>query len=107
MSNNISKVAELNERQLHAVASMEVGKAAVLFTTPLCGTCKVALTMLEIVAKTGVPYRLYRANINFTPYFRELWQIKSIPALVLIENGKLVDIVYAIHSVSSLYERLT
>jgi len=107
MTNNISKVSELNENQLHAVANMEVGKAAVLFTTPLCGTCKVALAMLEIVAETGVPYRLYRANINFTPYFRELWQIKSIPALVLLEHGQLVDIVYAIHSVSTLYERLT
>lgn len=107
MTNHISKINELNEKQLHAVASMDVGKAAILFTTPLCGTCKVALTMLDIVAEAGVPYHLYRANINFTPHFRELWQIKSIPALVLLEHGQLVDIVYAIHSVSSLYERLS
>jgi len=107
MTSNISKINELNEKQLHSIANMDVGRAAVLFTTPLCGTCKVALTMLKIVAETGVPYRLYRANINFTPYFREHWQIKSIPALVLLEHGQLVDTVYAIHSVSSLYERLT
>src|SRR5690606_16050519 len=107
MSKNISSIDELNEQQLLSIAEMEVGKAAILFTTPLSGTRKVASTMLEIVAETGVPYRLYRANINFTPHFRQLWQIKSIPALAIIEHGQLVDMVYALHSVSAIYEKLT
>ena len=99
-------ITELTEDQLHQMASIEIGRVAILFTSPFCGTCKVALTMLQIVQAVGVPYSLYQANINYTPYFRELWQLRSIPALVLIHNGKLIDIVYAIQSVDSLYAKL-
>lgn len=99
-------ITELTEQELHQVASIEIGRVAILFTSPFCGTCKVALTMLKIVQAVGVPYSLYEANINYTPYFRELWQLRSIPALVLIHNGKVIDIVYAIQSVDSLYEKL-
>ncbi|MFC6334562.1 thioredoxin family protein [Paenibacillus septentrionalis] len=99
-------IDDINEKQIHTVANMEVGRAAILFITPLCGTCKVALNMLNIVAATGVSYHVYQANINFTPYFRELWQIKSVPALAIIENGQLKEMVYAMQSVSTLYDRL-
>lgn len=107
MNTKQSKITELNEKQLHTLANIDIGKAAVLFTTPFCGTCKVALKMLEIVAETNVPYHLYQANINFTPFFREHWQIKSIPALVIIENGSIAKTIYAMRSVADLYEQLT
>jgi len=101
------KIEELDEAELHRVANMQVGKAAVLFTTPFCGTCKVAMKMLEIVAATNnVSYRLYTTNINFTPYFRQHWQIKSVPALAIIENGSLVKMIFAMGSVSELYAHL-
>lgn len=103
---NESKLTELNEKQLHELANMQVGKAAILFTTPFCGTCKVARKMLGIVAETNVPYHLYEANINFTPFYRQHWQIKSIPALLVLENGALTKTIYAMGSVSELYEQL-
>ena len=97
----------INEQQLHTIAQMEIGNAAILFTSPLCGTCKVAERMLEIVAHLGVPAQLYKANINFTPYFREQWQIRSIPALILIKNGKVIEQIYAMNSVDFVYTKLT
>ena len=106
MNRNRKNITELTEKQLYELAHMQVGKAAVLFTSPFCGTCKVAIKMLEVVAETNISYQLYGANINFTPFFREKWQIKSIPALVLIENGSIVKTVYAMGSVSDLYKQL-
>lgn len=106
MSDQQVKIEELEEADLHRIANMQVGKAAILFTTPLCGTCKVAGKMLEIVAAANVSYRLYTTNINFTPYFRQHWQIKSVPALAILEHGSLTNIIYAMGSVSDLYEQL-
>lgn len=102
----MSTILEITEEQLQQISLMEIGKAAILFTSPFCGTCKVALKMLEIVQEAGVPYHLYQANINFMPHFRDLWKIKSIPSLVLIKNGNVEDTIYAMQSVSSIYEKL-
>lgn len=99
-------IPELTAEQLHQVATMDIGQAAILFTSPFCGTCKVALTMLQIVKEVGVPHRLFQANINFTPQYRELWKIRSIPALVILKNGEVTDTIYAMNSVDSLYAKL-
>lgn len=99
-------ITNINEQELHEIAQMDIGRAAVLFTSPFCGTCKVAEKMLEIAAHLGVPAQLYKANINFTPYFREQWQIRSIPALILIKNGKVVEQIYAMKSVDVIHEKL-
>lgn len=106
MNSHIHKISEITEQQLHELANIEVGKAAVLFMSPLCGTCKLAMKMLEVVAEMNISYRLYTVNLNFTPYYREHWRISSIPALVLIQNGAVVKTIYAMGSVAELYEQL-
>ncbi|QNK56386.1 thioredoxin family protein [Paenibacillus sp. PAMC21692] len=94
---------ELDEYQLKRLAAAQVGRTAVLFTTPLCGTCKVAERMLEIVEAAGCDYPLYKTNINFTPRLRDDWQIESVPCLVLLKNGKVISKEYAMRSVDYLY----
>lgn len=99
-------ITEITEKELQQLTKMDVGRAAILFTTPLCGTCKVAEKMLEITAHVGVPSKLYKANINFMPYFREYWKISSVPALVCLKNGVYHDTIYAMQSVDSLVNKL-
>ncbi|OUS78671.1 thiol reductase thioredoxin [Paenibacillus sp. MY03] len=94
---------EVDEHQLKQLAAAQVGRTAVLFTTPLCGTCKVAERMLEIVEAAGSDYPLYKTNINFTPRLRDDWQIESVPCLVLLKNGKVISKEYAMRSVDYLY----
>lgn len=96
-------LTELEERQLIKLAAADVGRTAVLFTTPLCGTCKVAERMLEVVEAAGANYPLYKTNINFTPFLRDEWQIESVPCLVLIRNGQVIGKEYAMRSVDYLY----
>ena len=97
---------ELDEQQLRQLAEADIGKAAILFTTPLCGTCKVAERMLEVAGAAGVDYPLYKTNINFTPYFRVQWQISSVPSLVVLRNGSILAKENAIRSVDHLYRLL-
>lgn len=102
----MDQLTELNELELHDLTSIEVGRVAILFTTPLCGTCKVAEKMLSISAHVGVPCKLYKANINYMPYFREHWKISSVPALVLMKNGGHVDTIYAMQAVDAIVNKL-
>lgn len=99
-------LTEIDERQLIKLASADIARIAVLFTTPLCGTCKVAERMLEVAEAAGANYPLYKTNINFTPRLRDEWQIASVPCLVMIRNGQLTRKEYAMRSVDYLYELL-
>lgn len=96
-------LSELNEKELLLLNSADIGRTAVLFTTPLCGTCKVAERMLEIAEAAGISYPLYKTNINFTPRMRDLWQITSVPCLVVLQNGSIVAQEYAMRSVDYLH----
>ncbi|WP_168123218.1 thioredoxin family protein [Paenibacillus sp. HB172176] len=97
---------ELGEAQIRQLAEADIGKAALLFTTPLCGTCKVAERMLEVAGAAGVDYPLYKVNINFAPHFRVLWQISSVPSLVVLKNGSILAKENAMRSVDHLYRLL-
>lgn len=97
---------EINEAQLKQLGEMDVGKAAVLIYTPLCGTCKVAERMLDIAEAAGIGYRLYKANINYLPQIREQWRITSIPCLALLDNGRVKEMIYAMQSVDYLHRLL-
>ncbi|MBM7567164.1 thioredoxin family protein [Paenibacillus sacheonensis] len=79
---------------------------AVFFFTPLCGTCKVGLRMLEIVQAAGVDLPIVQININFAPALRDGWRVASVPALVLVRDGEPVQTEYAMQSVDSLYRLL-
>ncbi|MFD0589912.1 thioredoxin family protein [Paenibacillus sp. GCM10027627] len=97
---------ELTEKELHQIAAADIGRAAVLFTTPMCGTCKLAERMLEVAEAAGVSYPIYKTNINFTPRLREEWRIASVPCLVVLKNGQLAEREYAMRSVDYLYKLL-
>jgi len=99
-------IEEISEAQLHRIAAMEIGRAAILFTSPFCGTCQLAIKMLHIAGTAGINYSLQQININFAPAFREQWKIKSIPCLVLLRNGKVHEQIYAMNSVDELYKKL-
>lgn len=97
---------ELAEKELLQLNGADIARAAILFTTPMCGTCKVAERMLEIAEAVGLDYPLYKANINFTPRLREEWRIGSVPCLIVLRNGELVRQEYAMRSVDHLYRLL-
>lgn len=80
------------------------GKDALLFSSPFCGTCKVAERMLEVVDAAQVPVTLYKININYAAKLREAWKISSVPCLVLLKDGQPIRFEYAMRSVDYLYK---
>ena len=99
-------LSEWNEKQVIELSRQHIGSAAILFTTPLCGTCKVAERMLEIVEATGIPHPVVKINISFAPKLAHEWKVESVPCLVFVKNRSLLWKEYAMQSAGYLYERL-
>lgn len=80
--------------------------AAFYLYTPMCGTCQVASRMLEVVKELVPDVPIGRANLNYVQEIAELYQVESVPCLLITKNGKLTEKIYAFQSVPYLYEKL-
>ncbi|MDR7078996.1 thioredoxin-like negative regulator of GroEL [Neobacillus niacini] len=77
----------------------------IYFYTPLCGTCQVASRMLHVIEKL-VDVKIGKMNLNYFPELAERFAIESVPCLLFIKDGELVEMIYAFHSVPFLYEKI-
>ena len=99
---------ELDAKELQRIGS-ERGKdlsLGVFFFTPLCGTCKVGESMLDVIVEMVPTVPLYKCNINSMPQVAQEWRIESVPCLIIFQDGQLVEKIYAMRSVPYLYEQL-
>jgi thioredoxin 1 len=98
---------ERTESQLVSMLQDESAHFAVFVYTPMCGTCKLARQMLEIIETTYPQLAVDCANIQFLPALREQWQMSSVPCLIRFIRGARQPNVYAFHSIPALIELLT
>ncbi|RBW71257.1 thioredoxin family protein [Bacillus taeanensis] len=79
----------------------------VFFYTPLCGTCKLAGRMLDVVLETlQLPFPAAACNLNIMPKAAEKYQIMSVPCLMVFHHGKLKEKMFRFQSVEHLYSSL-
>ncbi len=81
------------------------------FYTPLCGTCKLARQMLEVVLATlDDPERqeqeVLACNLNQMPSVAKEWEITSVPCLTFLHDGKIVEKLYSFQSVDNIYHKI-
>lgn len=91
MQNNLQHHVENHKRSL------------VYFYTPMCGTCALAETYLDIAAEMESVPPVLKVDINFSPQTAEKWKIESVPCLVLIDNNRLEKKMYAFENVLKIY----
>jgi thiol-disulfide isomerase/thioredoxin len=95
----------MKELQLSAWREHLFMDTLILFVyTPLCGTCKVAFRMLEVVEHMLPDLPLFACNLNLMPEIAREWKIESVPCLVVLKRGVVREKRYAMRSVESLYE---
>lgn len=97
---------EWTQKELLAHAEQTETVFAVFLYTPLCGTCKLAGRMLEIIMTMQPTLPLYKSNINFLPQVGQEWQIQSVPCIVVKEAGKAKRMIYRMQAVDELYRQL-
>jgi len=97
----------MNEWDQNELTSfLEAGKTGlVYFYTPMCGTCQVASKMLQVIEKL-VEVDMGKMNLNFFPKLAEHFQIESVPCLLFVKNGEVVEMLYAFRSVPFLLEKV-
>lgn len=73
--------------------------------TPLCGTCQTASKILSVIEELlHVP--IAQANLNYAPDLAINLSIESVPCLLIVIDGHIIEKLYAFHSVPYLYEKL-
>lgn len=71
-----------------------------------CGTCHLARKMLEPVELTLYSPHFFEMNASLHPDFLYEHKIKSVPCLVIIKDGSVMETIYAFQSVTFLFEKL-
>lgn len=78
----------------------------VYFYTPICGTCKMASRMLEVVCKLFPSLKVGKADLNYIPKLAEQFEVKSVPCLLIVQNGQVIEKIFAFHSVLYLHDKI-
>ncbi|AID00889.1 thioredoxin [Staphylococcus xylosus] len=73
--------------------------------TPTCGTCKVSERMLDI-ANDILQLPIIKMDLNFHPDFSQMYEIQSVPVLLVMSKGEEQKRIYAFQSVPYLLENL-
>ncbi|MBT2659497.1 thioredoxin family protein [Bacillus sp. ISL-45] len=76
------------------------------FYTPMCGTCQVAGKMLTVIDQLLPEIPSGKADLNYLPEMAERFEIESVPCLIVLNKGEVLEKIYAFQSVPYLYEKL-
>jgi len=61
------------------------------FWAPWCGPCRMVVPMVEEIAKERPDIKVGKINVDENPELATWFGIMSIPTLVVMENGKIVN----------------
>lgn len=74
--------------------------------TPFCGTCQLARTMLDQIESVHKQDIFLEMNASLHPEFMQEAQVESVPCLLIVDEGKIKEKVYAFHSIPNIYTYL-
>ena len=72
---------------------------------PICATCEISYRMLRIVQDT-LRFKFHSIDLNYHQEWVQHHQVMSVPALLFIEDGEIVERTYAFKDVAHLYDKL-
>lgn len=81
-------------------------KSAIYVFTPMCGTCKVASKMIQILQELRPNVSIEEYNLNFHKSLAEKYLIESVPCLLIFEENQLQEKIYTFNSVPYLLEKI-
>ena len=79
-----------NNNFLSEVMSSEK-KVLLDFWAPWCGPCRMVVPMVEEIAKERPDIKVAKINVDENPELATRFRVMSIPTLVVMENGRIVN----------------
>ena len=79
-----------NNNFLSEVMSSEK-KVLLDFWAPWCGPCRMVVPLVEEIAKERPDIKVGKINVDENPELAKQFGVFSIPTLVVMENGKIVN----------------
>ena len=76
------------------------------FWAPWCGPCRMVVPIVEEIAKEHPDIKVGKINVDENPELASQFGIMSIPTLVVMENGKIVNQVMGARSKNAILAML-
>lgn len=76
------------------------------FWAPWCGPCRMVVPLVEEIAKERRDIKVGKVNVDEEPQLAEQFGIMSIPTLVVMKNGRIVNQAMGARSKSAILELL-
>lgn len=85
-------VLSINEENYVNEIEKYQGKAVVVFSAPWCGACKLLKPVLEKISnKYAGTIKFAVINTDVSPTLKDKYKIRSLPTILFIQNGKLLE----------------
>ena len=81
----------INNNNFHNEVMSSEKKVLLDFWAPWCGPCRMVVPMVEEIAKERPDIKVGKINVDENPELATRFGIMSIPTLVVMENGKIIN----------------
>jgi thioredoxin 1 len=102
----VSGLINLNEITFQEKVIESKGKIIVDFWAEWCGPCKLLSPILEEVSNI-LDMKIYKVNVDENPSLAGQFGIKSIPTIVIFDDGVRVKEVVGLRPKEEIIEKLT
>ena len=87
----IMAAINININNFHNEVMNSEKKVLLDFWAPWCGPCRMVVPMVEEIAKERPDIKVGKINVDENPELATRFRIMSIPTLVVMENGRIVN----------------
>lgn len=81
----------------------EKGSYLLYISSPFCGTCHLARSILETIEDIHGETLFAELNASIEPKFMQEHQIESVPCLLIVKDNVLQEKIYTFFSVAHMY----
>jgi len=76
------------------------------FWAPWCGPCRMILLIIEELSNENSTAKFGKVNVDRQPELAQMFSIRSIPTLVVIKNGEMVNRIVGVRPKAVIEEML-
>ena len=87
----MSAAININNNNFHSEIMDSEKKVLLDFWSPRCGPCRMVLPVVEEIARERSDLTVGKVNVDENPELANHFGVMSIPTLVVMEKGKIVN----------------